>query len=208
MPVRAILWDLGHTLVDWDPRRLYTKLLPDDAAVEDFLGGVCTMQWHARHDAGVPMALNRQPLIEAHPDKADLITAWQTRWDEMFDGPVERMDVLFDEIGTLGLPQYALSNLPAEKWPPLKRMYPFLEQLDAAVITGEEGIIKPDPRIYEITRARISTPAEDTLFIDDRAENVEAGRAAGFQGLVFETEARLRRDLARLGVRVRQDGQS
>ncbi|WP_241094994.1 HAD family hydrolase [Marinicauda algicola] len=206
MPIRAILWDLGNTLVDWDPRRLYRKLLPSDAAVEDFLGGVCTLAWHARHDAGVPMAQNRQALIEAHPGKADLILAWQERWDEMFDGPVERMDRLFEETRALGLKQYALSNLPAEKWPPLRAMYPFLDRLDAAVITGEEGVIKPDPAIFEITKARIATAPEETLFIDDRAENIAAGERAGFPGLVFEGEAKLRRDLARLGVKLAPPG--
>ena len=55
---RAVLWDLGHTLVDWDPRRVYRSLLSDDAAVEQFLGGVCTMAWHTEHDRGVPMAEN------------------------------------------------------------------------------------------------------------------------------------------------------
>ncbi|TGY90773.1 HAD family phosphatase [Marinicauda algicola] len=152
------------------------------------------------------MAQNRQALIEAHPGKADLILAWQERWDEMFDGPVERMDRLFEETRALGLKQYALSNLPAEKWPPLRAMYPFLDRLDAAVITGEEGVIKPDPAIFEITKARIATAPEETLFIDDRAENIAAGERAGFPGLVFEGEAKLRRDLARLGVKLAPPG--
>lgn len=202
MRVRAILWDLGRTLVDWDPRRLYAKLLPDDAAVEEFLGGVCTMEWHGGHDAGIPMAEHRKALIEAHPDKADLIIAWQTRWDEMFDGPVERMDTLFAEIEALGLPQYALTNLPAEKWPDLKAMYPFLNRLAGAVVSGEEGLIKPDPRIYDITRARIAEPAGSVVFIDDRPDNVEAGIQAGFQGLVFTGENRLRADLRAVGLDV------
>lgn len=202
MRVRAILWDLGKTLVDWDPRRLYTKLLPDDAAVDEFLGGVCTMDWHGGHDAGIPMAEHRKALIEAHPDKVDLIIAWQTRWDEMFDGPVEHMDTLFEEIGQIGLPQYALSNLPAEKWPDLKAMYPFLEQLAGAVVSGEEGVIKPDPKIYEIAKARIGEPAGSVLFVDDRADNVEAEIRAGFQGHVFTGEDRLRAALRALGLNV------
>ena len=113
---RAVLWDLGHTLVDWDPRRVYRSLLSDDAAVEQFLGGVCTMAWHTEHDRGVPMAENRKPLIDAHPDKADLITAWDTRWPDMFDGWITGMEAVVDRLSALGVAQYALTNLPAEKW--------------------------------------------------------------------------------------------
>lgn len=197
---RAILWDLGHTLVDWDPRRLYRKLLSDETAVEDFLGGVCTMDWHARHDAGVPMSENRQALIKAHPDKAELIKAWDDRWDEMFDGPVGRMDEVFLSAHEQAIPQFAISNLPAEKWPPLKKMYPFLNHLDAAVISGEEKVIKPDPEIYRITIERITTSPHETVFIDDRLDNIEAAKAFGFLTLHFTDEASARAQLRQFGL--------
>ncbi|GGE46756.1 haloacid dehalogenase [Marinicauda pacifica] len=205
MALSAILWDLGNTLVDWNPRRLYSKLLPSDAAVDDFLGGVCTMAWHSRHDAGVPMARNRQPLMAAHPGKAALIEAWDARWDEMFDGPVETMDTLVAELAAAGYPQYGLSNLPAEKWGALLRMYPFLDALADTVVSGQEGVIKPDPHIYEITKQRVPFAAGDVLFVDDRAENIDAARQAGFLGHVFTGEAELRRALADHGVPVRTE---
>ena len=153
---RAVLWDLGHTLVDWDPARVYRELLPNDDAVEVFLGGVCTMAWHQRHDAGVPMAENRKALIEAHPDKAELIKAWETRWADMFDGWVEGMEAIVETLESAGVPQYALTNLPAEKWPHILSTYPAIARFDAHVVSGQEGVIKPDPEIYEITRARIA----------------------------------------------------
>ncbi|MFP4517963.1 MAG: HAD family hydrolase [Oceanicaulis sp.] len=198
----AVLWDLGHTLVDWDPARVYRELLPDDAAVEAFLGGVCTMAWHARHDAGVPMAENRTPLIEAHPDKADLIIAWETRWADMFDGWVEGMEAVVEALESAGVPQYALTNMPAEKWPHILSTYPAIARFGAHVVSGEEGLIKPDPAIYEITKARIAHPPQDVVFIDDRADNIEAAKAAGFQGVVFETATQVRRDLAARGLPV------
>lgn len=198
----AILWDLGNTLLDWSPRRLYEKLIDDDAALESFLGGVCTMEWHTAHDRGVAMAENRKALIAAHPDKAGLIEAWETRWDEMFDGFLPGMDRMIDRLRDHGLAQYALSNMPAEKWAPLKTMYPVLETLDVAVISGEEGVIKPDPEIYAITAARIGHAPQETLFIDDRPENITAAREAGFMGHVFTNAQALKTDLAARGIAV------
>lgn len=199
---RAVLWDLGHTLVDWDPARVYRELLPNEDAVEAFLGGVCTMAWHQRHDAGVPMAENRKPLIAAHPDKADLITAWDTRWADMFDGWVDGMEAIVEALESAGIAQYALTNMPAEKWPFILSHYPAIARFDAHVISGEEGVIKPDPAIYDITRARIAHAPEDTVFIDDRADNIEAARAAGFQGVVFEAAGQVRRALEARGLPV------
>ncbi|MEQ8403906.1 MAG: HAD family phosphatase [Oceanicaulis sp.] len=198
----AVLWDLGHTLVDWDPARVYRELLPNDDAVEAFLGGVCTMAWHQRHDAGVPMAENRKPLIEAHPDKAELIKAWETRWADMFDGWVDGMEAIVEALESAGAPQYALTNLPAEKWPHILSTYPAIARFDAHVVSGQEGVIKPDPKIYDITIERIAHAPADVVFIDDRADNIAAAKAAGFQGVVFEHAEQVRTELKRRGLPV------
>ncbi|XBQ17572.1 MAG: HAD family phosphatase [Oceanicaulis sp.] len=199
---RAVLWDLGHTLVDWNPARVYRELLPDDDAVEAFLGGVCTMAWHSRHDAGVPMAENRKPLIAAHPDKADLIRAWDERWPDMFDGWVDGMEALVEDLESAGVPQFALTNLPAEKWPHIQATYPAIARFQTAVVSGREKLIKPDPRIYQITAERISTAPGETVFVDDRAENIEAARREGFLGVVFKDAETTRAVLRGVGLPV------
>jgi FMN phosphatase YigB (HAD superfamily) len=182
---RAILWDFGHTLVDWDPARVYRALLDTDDAVEAFLGGVCSMEWHGAHDRGVPMAENRKALIEAHPDKADLITAWDTQWDAMFDGWVTGMGEIVATLETAQIPQFGLTNLPAEKWPNLKAMYPPISRFTEVVVSGEEGVVKPDRRIFEITDQRLPFEPAEVLFFDDRLDNIEAARAYGFDAEVF-----------------------
>ena len=64
-------------------------------------------------------------------------------------------------------------------------------------MSGEEGVTKPDLRIYQILLDRYGLKAEECLFVDDRLENVEAARALGMQGIVFknceETKSEFRR---------------
>ena len=46
------MFDVGGVLLDWDPRNLYRKLIPDPAEMEWFLANVCTSKWHEPHDRG------------------------------------------------------------------------------------------------------------------------------------------------------------
>ena len=199
-PARAVLWDLGRTLVDWDPRRLYAKLLPDDDAVEAFLRGVCTLDWHQAHDAGTPMAENQAALKARFPEHADLVEAWRTRWDEMFDGWIEGMEAIVTELEARGVAQYGLTNLPAEKWPHIAKTYPAIARFRDVIVSGAEGVVKPDPAIYAITTARIDHGPAETVFFDDSSANVTAARQAGFQAELFEGADAVRERLERAGL--------
>ena len=87
---RAIVFDLGGVLLDWNPRHLYRKLFDgDDAAMERFLAEVCTMEWHHAHDLGVPPERTCTALAQAHPEQAELIWAWSRRSEEMIAGPID-----------------------------------------------------------------------------------------------------------------------
>ncbi len=189
---RAVLWDLGHTLVDWEPRRVYRTLLGADDAVEAFLGGVCTMAWHQAHDRGVSMADNRRTLIAQHPDKAELITAWDTRWADMFDGWVDGMDAIVSALAAQGAPQYGLTNLPAEKWSHIQETYPEIARFEDVIVSGAEGVVKPDRRIYEITAERLPYKPQAVVFFDDREDNIDAARAFGFDAERFTSAAQAR----------------
>jgi len=68
------------------------------------------------------------------------------------------------------------------------------------VVSSEERIVKPDSRIYEIALQRMGLPAEAVLFIDDRVQNLKGAEPLGIQGLHFESLAKLKEDLAKLGV--------
>ena len=196
---RAVLWDFGHTLVDWDPSRVYREMFETDDAVEAFLGGVCSMAWHAAHDRGVSMADNRRALIDQHPDKTALITAWDTRWADMFDGWVDGMEDVVATLEALGAPQYGLTNLPADRWPHIQETYPAIARFEDVVVSGEEGVIKPDRRIYEITDARMPYAPGEVIFFDDRQDNVDAARAYGFDAEVFKNADQAREALQARG---------
>jgi epoxide hydrolase-like predicted phosphatase len=68
-------------------------------------------------------------------------------------------------------------------------------RFDAITISGEEGVMKPDERIYRIALARLGVQPNEAAFVDDFNENVEAARALGMAGVHFADPQQARREL-------------
>ena len=198
--LRAVVFDLGGVLLDWDPRHLYRKLFDDEAEMDRFLSEVCTMQWHHAHDLGVPPEQTIPPLVEAHPEYAEHIWAWPQRSEEMLAGPIGESVEILRALKERGVPVYALTNMETWTYPGRLDRYPFLRWFDGTVVSGFEGVAKPDPRIYELLLGRFGLAAHTTLLIDDSARNVAAARGVGMQAVQFESPAELRKWLRDAGL--------
>jgi 2-haloacid dehalogenase len=198
--ISAVVFDLGGVLIDWDPRYLYQTLFDDDAAMEEFLATVTTPDWNRAQDAGRPWAEAVEELAARHPDRRDLIEAYWRRWPETLGDAIEPTVAILDELRSTGVRLYALSNWSGETFPAARPRYPFLEWFDGIVISGDERLIKPDPRIFRLLLDRYGLAAGEVLFIDDHQANVDAAAALGFAAVRFMDAADLRGDLVRLGL--------
>jgi 2-haloacid dehalogenase len=199
--IRAVVFDLGGVLIDWDPRHLYRRLFDgDDAAMERFLADVCTPTWNARQDAGRSWHEAVTTLAQEHPEQRDLILAYDERWPEMLGGAIEGTVRIVDELRATGIGLAVLSNWSAEKFPVALERYPFLGWFDALVISGEVGVSKPDPRIFRHLLDRTGFAPASTLFIDDVAANVAVAADHGLRTHLFRDPPSLRGELVSLGL--------
>ena len=198
---RAVVFDLGGVLLDWNPRYLYRQLFDgDEAAMERFLAEVCTMEWHHAHDLGIPPERTSPPLAEAHPEQADLIWAWSQRSEEMISGPIDGTVSILRELKRAGVPCYALTNMERETYPLRRERFDFLSWFDGTVVSAFEGMAKPDPAIFELLLDRFDLNAADTMFVDDSNVNVTAARSVGMQAVEFDSPDQLRRELKAAGL--------
>ncbi len=199
--IEAVVFDLGGVCIDWDPRHLYRKLFEgDDAAMERFLAEVCSPDWNAELDAGRSWAEAIETLSEEHPESRALIEAFRERWVEMLGGPIDDTVEILDRLRREGTSIYALSNWSAETYPIARPLFPFLEWFDGVVISGAEGVRKPDPRIFRVLLDRYGLTAGATAFVDDVAENIAAAEAVGLVGILYRDGGTLRADLRQLGL--------
>jgi 2-haloacid dehalogenase len=197
---RAVVFDLGGVLLDWNPRYLYRKLFDDEQEMERFLSEVCTMEWHHAHDLGIPPEQTVPPLVQAHPEYAEHIRAWPRRSEEMLAGPIDESVEILRALKEAGVPLYALTNMETWTYPGRRDRYPFLRWFDGTVVSGFEGVAKPDPRVFRLLLERFGLAPETTMFIDDSPRNVAAARAVGMQAIEFESPEALRRRLSEAGL--------
>jgi 2-haloacid dehalogenase len=198
-PIRAVVFDIGGVLLDWDPGYLYRTLIDDEAEVERFLAAVCTTEFNAELDAGRDVDEACAELAERHPGQAELIHAWK-RQAEMIGGEIAGTAAVVDRLVDAGVPRYLLTNMPRWVFDERVAAYPVLQRFDGAVVTGDEGILKPDPAVFELVLARFGLVAGETVFVDDRRDNVAAAEALGLVGHVFVDAPTLERALGELGV--------
>lgn len=114
-------------------------------------------------------------------------------------------DVLDGELVTLirGLrPSYQtalISNAFDDLRDVLTNEFAIADAFDVIVISAEEGIMKPDPRLYHIALERLGCRPEEAVFIDDFAHNIAGAQVVGLHTIHFKPGIDLVREIGRLG---------
>lgn len=197
----AVIFDVGKVLYDWNPRFLYRRLIPDDAALDSFLRDVVTVDWHFQHDAGRPFAETSAELSAQFPQHAELIAQWGPRFGETIPGPISGMPQLVADLDAAQVPLFAITNFSGEFWKPFRaRESALFDRFRDIIVSGDERLIKPDPAIYRLALTRFGLAAPETVFVDDVAANVQAAADLGIHAVLFTGAPALRRDLERFGL--------
>jgi 2-haloacid dehalogenase len=202
--IRHIVFDIGNVLVRWEPDLPYRRLIPDETARRRFLAEICTPDWNREQDRGRGWREAEDALIARHPAEADLIRAYRRLWRDMVPGPVPGTVALLVELIEAGRDVTALTNFAADTYAEAQDIFPFLRRFRGTTVSGEVGLLKPDRAIYERHAADFGLDPAATLLFDDAAANVAGARDAGWMAEVFTDAERMRADLRRHGVTVRE----
>jgi len=198
--IDAIVFDIGGVLLDWNPRYLYRKVFEAEQEMERFLSEVCTPEWHDAHDRGKSFEVSCAELAAAHPAYSEQIYAWGRRSEEMVRGPIQETVEVLRELRDSGVRCYALTNMEAETYPRRVERFQFMRWFDGAVVSGFEGVAKPDAEIFELLLERFALERHSTLLIDDSPRNVSAALRVGMQAVEFRSPNQLREVLVEAGV--------
>jgi HAD superfamily hydrolase (TIGR01509 family) len=190
-----VVFDIGNVLVRWNPRNLFRKTMNDEARMERFLSTALAMDFVSLTDIVADFSKAVAERARVFPEFARELHLFDERWVETLGAPIEENVALMRRLKREGSPVYALSNFATVKFAIARQMFDFLNEFDAAVISGHVGAAKPDPRIYEILFAQVRRPPQELLFVDDSLRNVEAARAAGMAAIHFRPGVDLESEL-------------
>jgi 2-haloacid dehalogenase len=194
-----VVFDIGNVLVRWNPRNLFRKTIKDEARMERFLATALAMDFVSLTDIAANFSKAVTERARAFPEFAHELHLFDERWVETIGGPIEENVALLRRLKAAGRPVYALSNFATVKFAIARRMFDFLSEFDAAIISGHVGVVKPDPRIFAILFERVGRRPEELLFVDDQLKNVEAARALGMPAIHFGPGVDLGRELSQRG---------
>jgi len=185
MGIRAVVFDIGNVLIEWAPEQFFDRVVGVDQR-KAFFDAVPMLDMNERVDLGENFQDAIADMIAQYPDWIDEITLWRDRWIEMASPAIDHSVRLLRSLRRAGHPVFALSNFGVQTLEMAQLEYPFLEEFEKRFISGELGLIKPDPAIYQHIETECSLPSSALLFVDDRVENIDAAAARGWKTHLFD----------------------
>jgi 2-haloacid dehalogenase len=195
----TVVLDLGNVLVRWDPRRVWSRTMSDDA-IAAFLEDTDFATLNHAMDAGRSYADTRAHVAQHWPHHVEALDSYWYAFDDALAGPVPGSAELVRDLRAAGVRLLGLTNWSAETFHHAPVAAPAIAELEDVLVSGRELLAKPDPAIFALLVERFGLVPGRTLFADDVAANVEAARAAGLHAHLFTTADLLREDLRRRGL--------
>jgi 2-haloacid dehalogenase len=182
----AVIFDIGNVLTRWQPEAFYDRVIGEDRRRALF----ATVDLHHMNDLIDEGALFRETIYdwaERYAEWAPEVRMWYDRWIELASPRIEGSIRLQRALRAKGVPVFALTNFGRNSFAEAVPKMDFLQDFDKRYVSGEMGVIKPDPRIYEMVEQDCGIAPDRLIFTDDRADNITAAARRFWRTHQFET---------------------
>lgn len=190
--IKNIVFDLGKVLYDFRYDRLLAFLKENGADTSDsntLLHAVDGIRYEHGQIGSEEFISNVEKIIPNPVKRKDIIYYWQNVFyaeDEM---------IKYSQELRQNYPVYILSNTNELHWKFLLEKYEIDKLADKLITSYEVGAMKPNIEIYRAAEKKFGILAEESVFIDDKLENVEGAIEAGWHGVhhvgIEETKSKL-----------------
>ncbi|CAM8619558.1 COG1011 Predicted hydrolase (HAD superfamily) [Paracoccaceae bacterium] len=183
---QAVIFDIGNVLTRWQPEAFYDRVIGEDRRRALF----AEVDLHRMNDIVDEGALFRETIYDwadRTPHWQAEIRLWYDRWIELASPRIEGSIALQRALRAKGVPVFALTNFGKYSFEEALPKMDFLTDFDRLYVSGRMGVIKPDPRIYEMVEDDCGLPPASLLFTDDRADNITAAARRGWRTHQFES---------------------
>lgn len=201
MSIKNIIFDFGGVVMDWNPRYFFKDHFNDDEKMEHFLKNIATDEWNAEQDRGRTLAEGTEIQVAKHPEWEKEIRAYYDNWTTMLKSDIPHNVEVLRKLEHSKYELFGLTNWSAETFPYALENYDFFNIFEGKiVVSGTEKLIKPDPAIWEVLLNRYQLKAEESVFIDDNAKNIEVAKSLGFICIHIKEDTDLEKEMRDLGI--------
>ncbi|NBJ94067.1 HAD family hydrolase [Parablautia muri] len=193
--VKNVVFDIGNVLAGFAWQEFYQSFGFSEEVYEKLTKATVKSEFWNELDRG---ALDDDELLAGFIQNDPSI---EKEIREVFQN-VEKMIVRYDyaipwikELKNREYGVYVISNFSHKAYEDCRKALDFLKEIDGGILSFQERLIKPDPEIYQLLLKRYKLKAEECVFIDDTAKNVEAAVKEGMKGIVFHTLAQVKKEL-------------
>jgi 2-haloacid dehalogenase len=185
MAIKAVVFDIGNVLIEWQPERFYDRMIGIEKRQDMF----ADLDLHGMNDIidrGGHFKDTIYDFAAANAKWAAEIRMWHDNWIELASPAIDHSVRLLRALKANGVLVFALTNFGIQNFPYAQERYPFLGEFDRRYISGHMKVIKPDTAIYEMVEADCGLLPEQLLFTDDRIDNINAAADRGWNTHLFE----------------------
>ncbi len=199
--MRAVVFDYGMVLSGPPDPAAHAELLRITGLPEGEFEGLYWRDRHAYDEGKLTglefwQKLNRDAALGLSPAAIDDLNQWDgVLWTTQNDV----MLAWAERLKARGILTAILSNMGDNVLASIEHTFSWPKRFDVRVWSFQHLMAKPEPAIYRLTLDQLRTRAEETLFLDDRAINVEAAAALGMRAIQFSTAEDLREQLIAKG---------
>jgi len=199
-PPEAVVFDLGKVLVDFDysiaARKIAAVARKSPGAVQHLIDHTPLLY---QYETGQLTRTGFFDAVVTETGFAGTLEEFSSFFADIFS-PIEPMVELHGRLRRHRIPIYIFSNTNDLAVGHIRHNFPFFSQLDGYVLSYEEGTMKPEAKIYEAVERVTGRQGTQIVYLDDRPENVAAGRVRGWEVIEHRDPAISIRRLQELGL--------
>lgn len=199
--IKNIIFDLGNVLLNFDPKEYVKSKITEEKVEEIYKDIFQSDEWPMLDRGTISEEDAKINIISRNIENKKLINIVFENWYDILT-PIESSIDVLKGLKQMGYNVYYLSNFHLAAFECITKKYDFFECFDGGVVSYKEKLLKPEKEIYEKIIDKYNLQPNQTLFIDDMKENVNAAMKSGLKGILLENPKDLRMKLEEFNINI------